>query len=566
MTTEKQRLLALTERASYTLSDERIAKSPTALEDGALVHGGALSLLSREAMGLFSQYFAIGIVYGMIPALKYPLFNVYLSMEPYQVSSYGVMVTLGWSYKVLFGMLSDCCPIFGYRRKSWMLIGWVTTMICLTIMAFSTWGDPYCNRDTTDSCDKPLSAVNATDFAANYNPRAPDNGSAFIILSMFVSFGYVTAACAADAMVVQYAQREPLSIRGRVQTAIYTIRNIAGMLALSVTAFGLNGVQYNGSFSFSMAPNIPYAICLIPCVLAVLTTVFVVVEDKHIGISFSAWWGSFWELLQTRVMWQICAFRFINSMFFSIATTADNGMATHWAKVEPVNDSLASLIGKAIFASTLTAMGKWGLRWNWRYLIALGSVGMVVVDGIVNFVTIWDVVRNQWFYTGLALVNNVPDGIRFIVGMYCTVEVADVGTEGATYGLITTMGNLAGPFASVVYKYVNSYFLLSNDDFKKDTTAVRWDVTYVYLISFACKLFSLVFLVMLPPQKSEMQQLKRKGGKSKVAGVLLIVTFVTCLAFSMASSVMSIYPTTKCYRLAGGNGKLDLATGGCPNS
>ncbi|KAF0708538.1 hypothetical protein As57867_006299, partial [Aphanomyces stellatus] len=48
--------------------------------DGALVEGGALDLFSREAAGLFMQYAAIGVIYGMIPALKYPVFNVYLNL------------------------------------------------------------------------------------------------------------------------------------------------------------------------------------------------------------------------------------------------------------------------------------------------------------------------------------------------------------------------------------------------------------------------------------------------------------------------------------------------------
>ncbi|KAF0692872.1 hypothetical protein As57867_016043, partial [Aphanomyces stellatus] len=121
-------------------------KTPGELEDGALVGGGALPLFSREALGLFSQYAAIGVIYGMIPSLNYPIFNTYLNMEGYQTASYSVLVALGWSYKVVFGMLSDCFPIFGYRRKSWMLIGWSVAMICLAIMAFSSLGEPFCDR------------------------------------------------------------------------------------------------------------------------------------------------------------------------------------------------------------------------------------------------------------------------------------------------------------------------------------------------------------------------------------------------------------------------------------
>ncbi|RHZ12609.1 hypothetical protein DYB37_010601 [Aphanomyces astaci] len=570
--------LDLQERVSYIHSatkddepkdgDYNEAKTPGELEDGALVAGGALNMCSREAMGLFSQYAAIGVIYGMIPALNYPIFNVYLQLEGYQTASYSTLVTLGWSFKVFMGMFSDCFPIFGYRRKSWMLIGWTATMICLSVMTFSSLGDPYCNREKAEerksrACSKPYSNASVTDLDL-FNISAPDNGSLFIILSMFVSLGYVTAACASDAMVVQYAQREPLAIRGRIQTAIYTVRTLAGIISLVVTGFGLNGTNYNGSFSFSMAPNVPYAICLIPCVIVVLTTLFIVQETKTPATPFKVWVGHFWDLLQKRVMWQICAFRFINNMFQSIGSTAGSPMSSIWADVEPLNDSLSAIIGNAIFSFILVAVAKWGLHWNWRWTIAIASVGVILVDGFVIFMTIWDVVRNQWFYTGVALADNIPGGVRFIVATYCAVEIADVGNEGATYGLVTTVSNLASPFASVLYKYVDSYLTLSQDDLMRDTTAVRWDVTYSYFIAFGCKLFALTWLWMLPPQRPEMQELKKKGGKSKLAGVILIVIFTSCLAFSVTSSIMSIFPSTKCYRIAGGNGKLDPNTGGCP--
>ncbi|RHX99055.1 hypothetical protein DYB25_008914 [Aphanomyces astaci] len=548
--------------------DFKDAKSPLELEDGALVAGGALDLLSKEAFALFSQYAAIGVIYGLIPALNFPIFNVYLRLEGYQTASYSTLVMLGWSFKAFMGMMSDCFPIFGYRRKSWLLIGWMVTMICLTIMTFSSLGEPYCNREKaakrkSRACTKPYSNASLKDHDL-FNLSAPDNGGLFIILSMFVSLGYVTAACASDAMVVQYAQREPLAIRGRIQTAIYTVRTFTGIVSSVIVGFGLNGANYNGSFQFSMAPNVPYGICLVPCVVVVLSTIFIVEEVKTPPIPLKVWAGSFWDLLQQRVMWQICAFRFINNIFQGIGSTAGAPMFSIWANVEPLNDALASVLGGFIFSGILVVVGKWGLHWNWRWAIALSSIGSILIDGAINFMTIWNVVRNQCFYMGGALAEKVPGGVRFIVATYCAVEIADVGNEGATYGLVTTVSNLASPFASVIYKVIDSYFMLSQDDIRNDTTQVRWDVTYSYIISYMCKLFALAWLWMLPPQRTQIQELKKKGGKSPLAGAILLVIFFICLAFSVTTSIMSIYPSTKCYRIAGGNGMFDPKSGACP--
>ncbi|KAF0710912.1 hypothetical protein AaE_012322, partial [Aphanomyces astaci] len=62
----------------------------------------------------------------------------------------------------------------------------------------------------------------------------------------------------------------------------------------------------------------------------------------------------------------------------------------------------------------------------------------------------------------------------------------------------------------------------------------------------------------------EMQALKRKGGRSKLAGALVVFGFFSAISFAVTSNVMSIYPSTKCFRIAGGNGKIDPATGLCP--
>ncbi|RHY23549.1 hypothetical protein DYB32_009147, partial [Aphanomyces invadans] len=105
---------------------------------------------------------------------------------------------------------------------------------------------------------------------------------------------------------------------------------------------------------------------------------------------------------------------------------------------------------------------------------------------------------------------------------------------------------------------------LSQDDLMDDTTEVRWDVTYSFFISYGCKLFALAWLWMLPPQRPQMQELKKKGGKSALAGAILLLVFFSCLTFSVTTSIMSIYPSTKCYRIAGGNGKMDPKTGKCP--
>ncbi|OQR97422.1 Folate-Biopterin Transporter (FBT) Family [Thraustotheca clavata] len=540
------------------------AKSFVDLEDGALVKGKVLRLHSHEAFALFSQYFAIGILYGMLPALQYPIFNNYLHMEGYQTSAYSVLMTLGWSFKVFLGMISDCVSICGYRRKPCILVGWSIAATALSIMTFTPFPQPYCNARAISctSVTPDINTLKASNTLQYYNFNAANEGAPFVVLSVLVGFGYVMANCAVDAMVVEYSQREPLSVRGRTQSAIYASRYVGQMLAQLAIAFLLNGREYGGSFDFAVSPNVMYAIGLVPCIFIVPSTLFCLVETPTERTHFGAWVKNFWRLLQTRVMWQVCAFKFINSAFSSFGATPGSPIARTWAGVEPLNNAIAQVLGSLIMAGIMAGVGSYGLHWNWRWVIALGTISLTILDATATLFTVWDIYRNQWFYTGVGLAEKIPDGIRFMVASYCAVEISDVGNEGATYGLITTLGNLASPFAALLYKLTDSHFDVSQNDIARDDTHVRWQVTYCFLLSYAVGLVGLLWLFLLPPQKQALQAMKQNGTSSKLAGGLVISVFLVALVLAVTSNFMSIYPSTKCYRIAGGQGTVH---GVCPN-
>ncbi|ETV71441.1 hypothetical protein H257_13324, partial [Aphanomyces astaci] len=529
--------------------------SSTILEEGALVPGGALNLWSKEAFALYSQYAAIGIIYGMLPQLAYPVYAVYLQLEGYQVSSYSILVNLAWSFKIFFGMASDCVPIGGYRRKPWMLIGWTICFANCLFMALNPFGRPYCDPQVNDA-DAMNKCLNRKANRGGYVPNedAHSNLYMFILPSMLASMGYVMSACASDAMVVQYAQREPMATRGRIQTAIYVVRTIATIVSQLLVGICLNSREYGGEFSFSLPMNVIYAFLCVPCILVCAATVFGIHEYKTERVPFLKYMDGLWSLVQKQAMWQIMAFRFLSNVFQGFSSTAIPSMSSAWVKLWPIVDSMTTAVGSLIFAAIMSLVGKYGLHWNWRWTIAVSTLCLIFLDSLVYMLTIWDVCRNQWFFTGVVLADNIPSGVRFIVSIFCAVEIADLGNEGTVYGLVTTVNNLASPVAGVLYKWINAYFKVTLNDIKTDTTEVRWHVTYTFWIAYGMKILSLAWLVLLPPQKAHLQRLKKYGVKSPLAGVLCICLFLSFLVFSVVTNLMSIFPSTRCHRIAGGKG------------
>ena len=45
------------------------------------------------------------------------------------------LVTVFWSYKIVFGFLSDCFPLLGYKKKSYVVLGWLLCAIMLIVLA-----------------------------------------------------------------------------------------------------------------------------------------------------------------------------------------------------------------------------------------------------------------------------------------------------------------------------------------------------------------------------------------------------------------------------------------------
>ncbi|KAF0718915.1 Aste57867_1394 [Aphanomyces stellatus] len=547
---------SLTMRDSHLiLKDSYDFQGTTILEEGALVPGGALSLWSGEAMAIFAQYAAIGFVYSMFPGLQYAVYNRYVNLDGYQLRSYTSLVNIGWSLKIFFGMLSDCIPILGYRRKPWILFGWLIALGGCLYMTITPFPAPYFQSNGNVTALDRWIARDLEHIPAKYfHKDAQDNAFKFILASLVSSIGYVMANCASDAMVVQYAQREPLATRGRLQTAIYTIRTVAGILSSLLIGIGFNGPSFGGSFEFELSVNVVYGLTCIPCALACVSTVFWLREAKSEKVPFAKWVRQFWGLLQKQVLWQILAFRFLSNMFQNFNTTANAPVASIWIKVEPIVETLSTSMGLLFFSAILTVVGKYGLQWNWRWTIALATVGLVAMDATLYMISIWDICRSQWFYTGATLAEQIPSGVRFIVAVFCAVEMADMGNEGAVYGLVTSVNNLTTPAAAVLYKYVDSYLHITNKDFKHDTTKLRWNVTYSFLISYGMKIGSLVWLFLLPPQKAHLQRLKRNGVTSSVAGAIAVALYVVALLFAVVTNLMSVFESTSCYRIAGGSG------------
>ncbi|GAB9469324.1 hypothetical protein Gpo141_00006605 [Globisporangium polare] len=525
--------------------------SSRSFEGGALRRGGAPSLFSRETVGLFAQYTAVGLIYGALPGMIYPFLTAYLNVEGETSTSARVLVIVPWSFKVFYGMLTDCFPICGYRRRPYMVLGWSICLLFLIIMACTPIGKPY-YPDPTLADKNPWELTAEQNATLNY--AAANEGGKYVVLMMFAAVGYVMSDVAADALLVEYAQREPINIRGRLQTGIYTVRTTAQVVVNLFLAFLFNGKQYGGSYDFTLSfPQV--MLCLAVLLAPIIPTTWLFVrEDKFVSPGFKLYIRELWGVVQTRAVYQVIAYKFFSGVFENFTFVSSDPVQRYWAKVEPRNEKLATVLTYGLMALTLVMTGRYGLLWNWRVMLFVTMLVVIVLDAFCMFLVTWDVVRSQFFWLGIPVVEQIPQGVNFIVATYVVVELAEMGHEGAIYALLTTVNNLSDPFAKTITKQVDAHWDVTNAEVASDTHEVRRNVSTTLVVMYAMKLVSLLFLPLLPPQKKATQILKATGGSSRTMGLVTVAYVGFAMVWSVMTNIMKMYAATSCLTIAGGKG------------
>ena len=136
----------------------------------------------------------MGIVYGGLPSTIYGFFLGYLNVEGYVYATAATIVSLPWSFKFLFGAINDCVPLFGYRRKPYMVLGWLLCSTALLRLAAMPLPRPYwCPNAAGDGYVRTVHTASGTESAEPCNPEAAEMGGKYAFLMMVASLGYCIA-------------------------------------------------------------------------------------------------------------------------------------------------------------------------------------------------------------------------------------------------------------------------------------------------------------------------------------------------------------------------------------
>lgn len=502
----------------------------------------------KDKVGFYAQYFTVGIVYGGLPSTIYGFFLGYLNVPAYVYASASVITTLPWSFKFIFGIMNDCLPIFGYKRKSYMILGWIICFIFLIVLACQKLPEPYYCIGEDGYFIKNIEPC---------NPEATKSGGIFVGLMMCIALGYVIADVAADGLMVEYAKKEEISKRGRVQTNIYFVRTIGIIFSTILVGFGMNGKQYNGTFDNSLSFNTIIGIFAIPVGCMVPITYYFISEEKTDSINPRNYLNICFNLLKNKAFFYILLYQFFGPFISGISTPSGGLVKQEWAGVKNLQNQSASIISLVIFAFGLQMIKRYYLNYSWRKMLAFTLIILNLTDMICSFITIFDIFRNQYFYLGETILDEIPAAFNFIVSTFIIVEMADDGNEGMVYGLLTTVSNLGSPFSRAVGNGIFALFkynLSDNENYLQDSPKFRNQVALSFGLSYLFSFISLVFLLLIPDQKIEAQKRKREWNSKNCYAYVSIILVIIAFLYAVTINLLTIFPNTVCLKIVGGQG------------
>ena len=82
-----------------------------------------LNSWSRGLIGIPINYFSVGLVYAGSVSILYPILVIQHGVDTAFLTAAASLVTVFWSYKIFFGILCDCLPIYGQKWKPYITVG-----------------------------------------------------------------------------------------------------------------------------------------------------------------------------------------------------------------------------------------------------------------------------------------------------------------------------------------------------------------------------------------------------------------------------------------------------------
>lgn len=406
--------------------------------------------MNRNKISFILISFYIGISYVSELAINYFLKDTF-NVSPSMLTNILSLAKIPWIIKPLFGLITDFLPIFGYRRKYYILICGILISISLINLSFftTTLLEAKLNLLLYNSSVSFISILGQT-IIVELIQEDPKNSSLVTIDYLTASIGYLISSFLQGLLV------EKFSIKFVFQfSAILPIFLITSGLLLIEKKINLNDEKKNNNNSNLLKELIQYLL------------------QKKIIITLIY----FMVLLSTPIYYDTLFYYYNNQLKFS------------------PND-----IGKINFYGTLLNIFLITIynKYNWNkytkiFLLTIKILSMLVCQ------MHYFVVNNNYLNYNISPYSIIflSDSIKVpLIQMQnlplseITAELSPKNLEGTVHSLFVSVMNLSNMFGSLFGSWLNNYYNISQNNFDNLGKLIKF-CNYTILIP-------IIYIILLP--------------------------------------------------------------------
>ncbi|HEY9802719.1 MAG TPA: folate/biopterin family MFS transporter [Leptolyngbyaceae cyanobacterium] len=413
---------------------------------------------TAELIAILSVYFVQGILGLARLAVSFFLKDELL-LSPVQVSALLGVVALPWMIKPLFGFISDGLPIFGYRRRPYLVLSGILGAI--------SWVS--------------LATIVHTSWAA----------------ALAIALGSLSVAVSdviVDSLVVERARAESVAHVGSLQSLCWGASAFGGL----ITAYfsGLLLEHFTTRTVFWITASFPLIVSGVAWLIA--ESPVSKDGDNTNLLSVKHQLQQLRQAVAQKSIWLPTAFIFIwqatptaDAAFFFFSTNELHFEPEFLGRVRLVT-SLATLIGVWIFQRFLKTVS-FRLIFGWSTVIStvLGMTMLLLVTHTNRALGIDD----HWFSLGDSLVLTVMGQIAYMPVLVLSARLCPPGVEATLFALLMSVFNLAGMVSYEVGAIIMHWLGITETNFDS-----LW---LLVLITNLSTLLPLPFLQWLPADDTE---------------------------------------------------------------
>ncbi len=373
-----------------------------------------------ELIAILTVYFVQGILGLARLAVSFFLKDE-LGLSPAQVSALFGIVALPWVIKPVFGFISDGLPIFGYRRRPYLILsGLLGTLswISLATVVNNSW-----TATIAIACSS---------------------------LSVAVSDVIV------DSLVVERARAESQEKAGSLQSLTWGTSALGGLLTAYLS--GLLLEHFSNRTVFLITAVFPLIVSAVAWLIAESPIIRDTqkkdnnlennsTQDINNVLSVKQQVKQLRQAISQKAIWLPTAFIFIwqatptsDSAFFFFTTNELHFEAEFLGRVRLVT-SIAALVGIWIFQRFLKSV-PFRVIFGWSTVISavLGMSMLLLVTHTNRTLGIDD----HWFSLGDSLILTVMGQIAYMPVLILAARLCPPGIEATLFALLMSVSNMAG--------------------------------------------------------------------------------------------------------------------------